>query len=130
MKVLITESQLNRLYEIGGGVHSDGQLDMFLEPHEMNSFRKNGNEKFLNILKEIERECGWTHDSNRDIDKGDYIIHQCYPLQYFYTKEPVPRYKFVERLSEKIPSHYLNTSYPRTTIRPEDWYVKVSIKKV
>lgn len=130
MKFLLKEAQLQKLFEIGGGVHSDGQLDMFLEPEEMDSFRKNSNEKILNILKEVEHGCGWAHDPQRDEDKGGYIVHHCYPLQYFYTNEPVPRHIFVEKLSEKISNKYISTSYPMTVIRPEDWYVTVKIKKV
>ena len=51
-------------------------------------------------------------------------------MGYFYTNEPVYRSEFVKRLSERIPKKYLNTNYPMTAIRPEDWYVDVTIKKL
>ena len=130
MKFILSENQLNKLYEIGGGAYSDGQLDLFLEPNEMESFKENGNQKFLEILKDVERKCGWTHDPKRDSSNGEWFVHQCYPMRHFYYNEPCPRSEFVEMLSSRISNKYLKTSYARTAIRPEDWYVTVMIRKI
>lgn len=130
MRILLNESQLNKLLETVGAF-PDGQTDMFMTTQdEIDQFRKEGDIKYEKILREVEKECGWLHDSDRDIDKGDRVIHKCYPMGYFYTNKPVPRWEFVERLSERISKEYLSILYPRTAIRPEDWYVEVTIKKL
>lgn len=130
MRILLSESQLNKLLETVGAF-PDGQTDMFMTSQdEIDQFRKEGDEKLEKILREVEKESGWLHDSDKDVDKGDRILHKCYPMGYFYTNKPVPRWEFVERLSERIPKEYLSILYPRTAIRPEDWYVEVRIKKL
>ena len=129
MKIYLKESQLTRLLE-GGGIHSDGQIDLFLDPGEMDTHRDMGNRKFLDTLKSIERECGWKHDDKNDEETPTSIIHKCYPAAYMSIVRSVPRGEFVRRLSEKIPAAYLKTSYSETDMRPDDWFVDVILKKV
>lgn len=130
MKIVLNENQLNKLLEVIGSF-SDGQTDLFMTTQdEIDNFTNDANIKLEKILVEVEKECGWAHDYDKDIDKGGCVIHKCYPMGYFYTNKPVYRSEFVKRLSERIPKKYLNTSYPMTAIRPEDWYVDVTIKKL
>jgi hypothetical protein len=130
MKIVLNENQLNKLLEVIGSF-SDGQTDLFMTTQdEIDNFTNDANIKLEKILREVEKESGWAHDSDRDIDKGNCVIHKCYPMGYFYTNKPVYRSEFIKRLSERIPKKYLNTSYPMTAIRPEDWYVDVTIKKL
>ena len=119
MKLRLNESQFRKLLK-ENGAFPDGQTDMFMTTQdEIDQFRKEGNDKLEKILREVELESGWAHDKNRDVDKGDRILHKCYPMGYF-----------IERLTDRIPKEYINILHPMTAIRPEDWYVDVSIKKL
>jgi len=129
MKLILNESQLRRLFE-ANGVFPDGQVDLFMNQDEVDEFRANGNKKLEEILREVERESGWAHDSDRDVDKGDRILHRCYPMGYFYSHKPIYRHKFIEALMDRIPKKYIEIIHPMTAIRPEDWYVDVTIKKL
>ena len=130
MNFIINENQLHKLLEIGGGVHSDGQIDLFLEPEEINSFRDNGNKKIEQTLIKIEKQCGWTHNPKNDIDKGDCILHKCYPIEGSYENRPVPRSEFMNILLDRMPEKYLKIDFSMELNRPKDWYVNVIIKKV
>lgn len=130
MKIVLNEGQMNRLLETVGAF-PDGQTDMFMTTQdEIDQFRKEGDEKLEKILREVEKESGWLHDSDKDVDKGDRILHKCYPMGYFYTHKPIYRHEFIKALSDRIPKEYLSIVYPMTAIRPEDWYVDVEIKKL
>jgi hypothetical protein len=130
MRIRLNEAQLSRLLEVVGSF-PDGQTDMFMTTQdEIDQFRKEGNDKLEKILREVELESGWAHDKDRDVDKGDSILHKCYPMGYFYKSKPVYRHIFIERLTDRIPKEYINILHPMTAVRPEDWYVDVSIKKL
>lgn len=130
MKIMLNESQLSRLLETVG-TFPDGQTDMYMTTQdEIDQFRKEGDAKLEQILKEVERESGWAHDPDKDVDKGDRILHKCYPMGYFYTHKPIYRHEFIKALMDRIPDKYLQIMYPRTAVRPEDWYVDITIKKL
>lgn len=97
---------------------------------EIDRFRKESDDKLEKILREVEKESGWAHDKNKDVDKGDRILHKCYPMGYFYTHKPIYRHEFTKALTDRIPREYIDIFYPKTAIRPEDWYVYVTIKKL
>ena len=130
MRIRLNEAQLGRLLEVVGSF-PDGQTDMFMTTQdEIDQFRKEGNDKLEKILREVELESGWAHDKDRDVDKGDSILHKCYPMGYFYKNKPVYRHIFIERPTDRIPKEYIKILHPMTAVRPEDWYVDVSIKKL
>lgn len=129
MKIRLNESQLRRLFE-ANGVFPDGQYDLFMNQDEVDKFREEGNKKLEEILREVEKESGWAHDSSNDIEKEDSITHKCYPMGYFYTRKPIYRHEFIKALTDRIPKQYIQILHPMTAIRPEDWYVDVTIKKV
>lgn len=130
MKLRLNESQFRKLLK-ENGAFPDGQTDLFLTTQdEIDNFRKEGNAKLEQILKEVERESGWAHDSVKDVDKGDRILHKCYPMGYFYTHKPIYRHEFIKAHMERIPKKYIDIMHPMTAVRPEDWYVDVTIKKL
>ena len=129
MKIKLNESQLRKLFE-ENGMFPNGQFDLFMDQQEVDNFRKEGDEKLEKILREVELESGWAHDKDRDIDKGDRILHKCYPMGYFYKHEPIYRHEFIKKLTDRIPKEYIDILHPMTAVRPEDWYVDVTIKKL
>ena len=129
MKIRLNESQLRRLFE-ANGIFPDGQYDLFMNQNEVDKFREEGNKKLEEILREVEKKSGWAHNSSYDIEKEDSITHKCYPMGYFYTHKPIYRHEFIKALTDRIPKQYIQILHPMTAIRPEDWYVDVTIKKV
>ena len=128
MRIRLEEEQLGRLLE-AIGAFQDGQTDMFMTTQdEIDQFRREGNAKLEKILKEVESESGWAHDPKNDVDKGNSIQHRCYPMSYFH--QPIRRNEFIKMLTDRIPKEYLKILHPMTAIRPEDWYVDITIKKL
>ena len=123
MVIRLNESQLRRLFETNAK-----QLDLFMTPEESDEFSREGNKKLEAILREVEDENGWTHNQENDIDKGERIIHRCYPMYNFSVRRPVKRTEFEEVLRSRISPKYLEIIH-HAAIRPEDWFVDVSINK-
>lgn len=123
MKILITEAQLNRLCEMGGR-----QLDLFMNTDEQDTYNKNYDKRLYEILREVEKACEWTHDQDKVVETELGTMYKCYPVQHFARKTPVPRHEFVRMLSDRLTEKHVTTGYPRTIMRPEDWYVSVTLK--
>jgi len=84
-KIKLTESQLRNvlveavkgvLNELGGGIHRNGQMDLFMDQDEVDDFHNNADDSMFDALLTAERECGWSHSNSVPVRGG--IRYDCY----------------------------------------------------
>ena len=73
---IVKNSVRNIIKEIGG-VYPDGQIDMFFNQDDVDTYRTDLDDKMLQGLITAEKSCGWGHSEKNEM--GRYTVYTCYP---------------------------------------------------
>ena len=120
-KIHLNESQYLKLLSENGGIHPDGQIDLFYNQDEVDKFHKQSNEKMFKALIDAEHECGYGHNVVKQHNAFKEYI--CFPIIY-----NADRKWFIETLKDYVPSS--NNLKVKISRNPYDKNVYVLIKNV
>ena len=76
LRVIIRESIYRILDEIGGGIHPNRQMDLFMGQDEVNDFHSEADEMMFQALIKAESACGWSHSNSVRVNGG--VRYDCY----------------------------------------------------
>lgn len=83
LRKIVRESVYRVLDEIGGGIHQNGQIDLFMDQDEIGQYNGVSNNAMVDALLSAESKCGWEHNNAVPVRGG--VKYECYCGDYRST---------------------------------------------